>query len=142
MKPTVSSPVKEFLHRGLIFGGLGPIVMGIVYFILHRTQDNFTLGGDEAFLGIVSVYLLAFLHAGASVFNQLEHWPVAKSTLCHFGILYVAYALCYILNSWIPFEPVVLGIFTAVFVGMYLLVWLIVYISLKLYEKKLNRFLK
>ena len=142
MKPTVSSPVKEFLHRGLIFGGLGPIVMGIVYFILHRTQDNFTLGGDEVFLGIVSVYLLAFLHAGASVFNQLEHWPVAKSTLCHFGILYVAYALCYILNSWIPFEPVVLGIFTAVFVGMYLLVWLIVYISLKLYEKKLNRFLK
>lgn len=142
MKPTVSSPVKEFLHRGLIFGGLGPIVIGIVYFILHRTQDNFTLGGDEVFLGIVSVYLLAFVHAGASVFNQLEHWPVAKSTLCHFGILYVAYALCYILNSWIPFEPVVLGIFTAVFVGMYLLVWLIVYISLKLYEKKLNRFLK
>lgn len=142
MKPTVSSPVKEFLHRGLIFGGLGPIVMGIVYFILHRTQDNFTLGGDEVFLGIVSVYLLAFVHAGASVFNQLEHWPVAKSTLCHFGILYVAYALCYILNSWIPFEPVVLGIFTAVFVGMYLLVWLIVYISLKLYEKKLNQFLK
>ena len=36
MKPTVSSPVKEFLHRGLIFGGLGPIVIGIVYFILHR----------------------------------------------------------------------------------------------------------
>ena len=142
MKPTVSSPVKEFLHRGLIFGGLGPIVIGIVYFILHRTQDNFTLGGDEVFLGIVSVYLLAFVHAGASVFNQLEHWPVAKSTLCHFGILYVAYALCYILNSWIPFEPVVLGIFTAVFVGMYLLVWLIVYISLKLYEKKLNRILK
>ena len=142
MKPTVSSPVKEVLHRGLIFGGLGPIVIGIVYFILHRTQDNFTLGGDEVFLGIVSVYLLAFVHAGASVFNQLEHWPVAKSTLCHFGILYVAYALCSILNSWIPFEPVVLGIFTAVFVGMYLLVWLIVYISLKLYEKKLNRFLK
>ena len=142
MKPTVSSPVKEFLHRGLIFGGLGPIVIGIVYFILHRTQDNFTLGGDEVFLGIVSVYLLAFVHAGASVFNQLEHWPVAKSTLCHFGILYVAYTLCYILNSWIPFEPVVLGIFTAVFVGMYLLVWLIVFISLKLYEKKLNRILK
>ena len=142
MKPIVKHPVMEFFHRGLIFGGFGPIVMGIVYLILHRTMDDFTLGGDEVFLSIVSVYLLAFVHAGASVFNQLEHWPVAKSTLCHFSILYVAYALCYLLNSWLPFDLAVLGIFTAIFAGAYLIIWLTVYISMKVYEKRLNRNLR
>ena len=36
--------------------------------------DDFSLGGSEVFLGIVSIYLLAFVHAGASVFNQIEHY--------------------------------------------------------------------
>ena len=142
MKYTVQNPVKEFFHRGLLFGGFGPIILGIVYFILDRTLEDFTLSGAEVFLGILSIYLLAFVHAGASVFNQLEHWPMALSTLCHFGLLYVAYTLCYLLNSWIPFEPAVLGIFTAVFAAGYLAVWLIVYICVKTAEKKLNRTLK
>ena len=142
MKYTVQNPVKEFFHRGLLFGGFGPIILGIVYFILSRTLEDFTLSGAEVFLGILSIYLLAFVHAGASVFNQLEHWPVAKSTLCHFGMLYVAYVLCYLLNSWIPFEPAVLGIFTAIFVGGYLAVWLVVVICIKAAEKKLNQQLK
>ena len=125
-----------------MFGGFGPVILGIVYFILGRTLEDFTLSGAEVFLGILSIYLLAFVHAGASVFNQLEHWPVAKSTLCHFGLLYVAYVLCYLLNSWIPFEPAVLGIFTAIFVGGYLAVWLVVVICIKAAEKKLNQQLK
>ena len=142
MKYTVNHPVREFFHRGLTFGGFGPIILGIIYLVLHRTVEDFTLSGAEVCLGILSVYLLAFIHAGASVFNQLEHWPVAKSTLCHFGLLYVAYVLCYLLNSWIPFEPAVLGIFTAIFVGGYLAVWLVVVICIKAAEKKLNQQLK
>ena len=142
MKHSVNHPVREFFHRGLVFGGFGPIILGIIYLVLHRTVENLTLSGAEVCLGILSVYLLAFVHAGASVFNQLEHWPVAKSTLCHFGLLYVAYVLCYLLNSWIPFEPAVLGIFTAIFVGGYLAVWLVVVICIKAAEKKLNQQLK
>ena len=36
--------LKIFLHRGLIFGGFGPIVVGIVYFILGQTLEGFSLG--------------------------------------------------------------------------------------------------
>jgi hypothetical protein len=142
MKYTVPYPVKEFFHRGLIYGGFGPIILGMVYLVLHRTPEGFALTGGDVFLGILSTYLLAFIHAGASVFNQLEHWPVAKSTLCHFGLLYMAYVLCYLVNSWIPFKPIVLGIFTAVFAGAYLIVWLTVVICIKAVEKKLNQQLK
>ena len=98
--------------------------------------------GLQVFTAIVSTYLLAFVHAGASVFNQIESWPLAKSTLCHFGVLYVAYILCYVINSWIPFEPLVLGIFTAIFAVGYAVIWLAVYVSIRVTVKRLNRSLR
>lgn len=134
--------VKEFLQRGMAFGGFGPIVMGIVYFILSVTLDDFSLGGGEVFVATVSTYLLAFVHAGASVFNQIEEWPIAKSLLVHFATLYLAYLFCYLVNSWIPFKWAVVGIFTAIFVVGYFAVWTIVLISIKATEKRLNKRLR
>ena len=132
-------PVRDFFFRGLLFGGFGPIIAGIVYLILHLTLQDLTLTGLQVFTIIVSTYLLAFVHAGASVFNQIESWPLAKSILCHFGLLYVAYILCYVINSWIPFEPLVLGIFTAIFAVGYAVIWLAVYVSIRVTVKRLNR---
>lgn len=133
---------KEFLHRGLVFGGFGPIILGIIFFVLSETLNDFSLTGGQILLGIVSTYILAFVQAGASVFNQIEHWPITKSLFFHFGMLYVVYVLCYILNSWIPFEWGVIGIFTAVFVAVYFIVWFTVYFIAKATGKKLNATLK
>ena len=138
-QPVTRNPVKDFFLRGLLFGGFGPIIVGIVYLILHFTLQDLTLTGLQVFTVIVSTYLLAFVHAGASVFNQIESWPLAKSTLCHFGLLYIAYILCYVINSWIPFEPLVLGIFTAIFAVGYAVIWLVVYLSVNAAAKRLNR---
>ena len=135
-------PVRDFFLRGLLFGGFGPIIAGIVYLILHLTLQDLTLTGLQVFTTIVSTYLLAFVHAGASVFNQIESWPLAKSTLCHFGLLYIAYVLCYVINSWIPFEPLVLGIFTAIFAVGYAVIWLAVYVSIRVTVKRLNSSLR
>ena len=135
-------PVRDFFFRGLLFGGFGPIIAGIVFLVLHFTLKDLTLTGLQVFTTIVSTYLLAFVHAGASVFNQIESWPLAKSTLCHFGLLYVAYILCYVINSWIPFEPLVLGIFTAIFAAGYAVIWLAVYVSIRVTVKRLNRSLR
>lgn len=131
--------IKEFFHRGLIFGGFGPIIMGIIYAILQKTPPDFSLSGSEVCLAIISIYILAFIQAGASVFNQIEHWPITKSLFFHFGSLYLAYVICYLLNSWIPFKSEVVIIFTAVFIGIYFAVWLTVYFSVKTAEKRLNR---
>lgn len=130
--------LKEFLHRGLMFGGFGPIVVGIVYAILSKTVDSFSLEGTEVLIAILSTYLLAFVQAGVTVFNQIEDWPVPKSLLCHFVTLYVAYSLGYILNSWIPFEPMVLVIFSLIFAATFFLIWGIVYLSVKSMSKKMN----
>ena len=140
--PITTRPVRDFFFRGLMFGGFGPVIAGIVYLILHFTLQDLTLTGLQVFTVIVSTYLLAFVHAGASVFNQIESWPLAKSILCHFGLLYIAYVLCYVINSWIPFEPLVLGIFTAIFAVGYAVIWLAVYVSIRVTVKRLNRSLR
>ena len=134
--------VKEFLHRGLIFGGFGPIILGIVFFIISKTMDNFTLSGEEVLLGIVLTYILAFVQAGTTVFNQIEHWSTIKSLLCHLTTLYVAYSICYVANTWIPFDPKVLLIFTIIFVATFLVIWSIVYFIVKAVSKNLNNNLK
>ena len=134
--------VKDFFHRGLIFGGFGPIVLGIIYLILSMTISGFSLNGYETFLGIISVYLLAFVQAGATVFNQIEHWSLPKSLLCHFSTLFVAYSLCYLGNTWIPFDPKVILIFFAIFVAVYFVIWIIVYFSVKAASKKFNAKIK
>lgn len=130
--------LKCFLHRGLIFGGFGPIVTGIVYMILSFSIADFSVGGVEMFTAIISTYVLAFTHAGASIFNQIEGWPIAKSLFFHFGSLYLAYTLCYVINSWIPFDPVALIIYTAAFVFVYIAIWLTVVIAVGKTGKRIN----
>lgn len=130
--------VKQYFHRGTIFGGFGPIIAGIVYLALSHTVTDFSLTGAQVFVAILSTYLLAFVQAGSSVFHQIEHWPLAKSLFFHFTSLYLAYVLCYVVNNWIPFEPLVLLIFTAIFVGGYFAVWLTVYCIVRKTERRLN----
>jgi len=131
--------IKSFLHRGLVFGGFGPIVIGIIYCVLELSVTDFSVRGTQICLAIVSSYLLAYIHAGASVFNQIEEWSLLKSTFCHFLTLYLAYIICYMLNSWIPFKIEVLLIFTSIFALGYLAVWICVVTSIKLISKKMNK---
>lgn len=130
--------LKQFLLRGLMFGGFGPIVLGIIYAIIEP-KGSFSLSGTQILLGIISTYLLAFVQAGASVLNQIEHWPITKSLLCHFSLLFAAYTFFYIANSWIPFKIEVIGIFALIFVVVYFAVWGIVYLSVRGNARKLNK---
>ena len=134
--------VKEFFLRGMMFGGFGPIILGIIYYIVSVVEKNTVFTGKEVLLGVVSVYLLAFVHAGASVFNQIEQWGINKSITVHFATLYLAYSICYLINTWIPFDIKVFGIFTGIFVAVYTAVWIIVYLCVRKSGKRINDRLK
>lgn len=130
--------VVEFLKRGMAFGGFGPIVVGVICLIFSLVSDTkFT--GIEVFSGIISTYLLAFIHAGASVFNQIEEWSISKSLAFHLSSLYFAYLGCYLINSWIPFDWIVVLIFTIIFLVTYFVIWIVVYFITKDIAKKLNK---
>lgn len=134
--------LRTFLHRGLMFGGFGPIVTAIVYFIISLSGVEIALTATDFFTAIVSTYLLAFVHAGVSVFNEIEAWSIGKSLLFHLGALYVVYTFCYLINAWIPFNVNVLLIYTAVFILAYLAIWLTVYFITSRLAKRLTKSIK
>ena len=131
--------VKNYLLRGLMFGGFGPIIAGIILWLVQLTGAEVVLSGGEVLLAVISMYILAFVQAGSSVFNQIEGWPIAKSMGIHFLSLYVVYVFCYLINAWIPFAWEVIAIFSAIFVAVYLAIWITVYSIVKITSKKLNK---
>ena len=134
--------VRSYLHRGLIFGGFGPIVLGIVYLIISLTGTPLNLSGFDLLLGIISTYVIAFVHAGSSVFNEVEKWGKAKSMLCQLSSLYVVYTGGYLINHCLPLDYRVILIFTGSFILGYLIIWFTVYLVTRKMTNKLNEKLK
>ncbi len=134
--------VKEFIKRGLMFSGLGPVTAAIVIFIISLFEENLQLDGLQELIMAVSTYILAFVQAGATVFNQIEHWSVPKSLACHFSSLYAVYVLCYLVNTWIPFNINVILTFTAIFVAVFFIIWTVVFLAVRHLSKKLNKNLR
>lgn len=128
---------KNFCLRGMMFGGFGPIVTGIVLFCIS-VHTKVILNAAEILTAIASTYLLAFIQAGATVFNQIESWPVLKSLAVHFSFLYSAYVICYTVNRWIPFDMKIILLFTAIFITVYAVIWITVYVIIKKTTKQLN----
>ena len=134
--------VKEFIKRGLMFSGLGPVTAALIIFIISQLEEFSALSGMQVLIMVVSTYILAFVQAGATVFNQIEHWSLPKSLACHFSSLYAVYVLCYLVNTWIPFSINVILTFTVIFAVSFFAIWTIVFLSVRHLSKKLNKNLR
>ena len=129
---------KTFVHRGLIFAGFGPLIAGIVYLVLDLSGADYNLTGKEVFMGILTTFIIAFIHAGSSAFNDIEKWGKAKAMLCQLACIYVVYLVGYLINNWIPFNYKVILIFTIGIVVAYLIIWFSIYFAVRKYSNKLN----
>lgn len=142
MKGIIKKYYKDFLIRGLLVAGGGPLVLAIVYGILGACGVIESLSVTEVVLGILTITLLAFLAAGITVVYKIEELPIPTAILLHGIVLYIAYAVIYIVNSWLASGLVPFLIFTAIFIVGYLLTWGIVYICIRKSADKLNKKLK
>lgn len=133
---------KEFLLRGLICAGGGPLVLAIIYGILGATGSVETLAPGEVCMGIITIMLLAFIAAGMTAIYQMEQLPLPTMILLHGGALYIAYILTYLLNGWLANQAKPIGIFSGIFVAGYAVIWLIIYYVERSKAKKLNQILK
>lgn len=134
--------LKEFLLRGLICAGGGPIVLAIIYGILGATGQVQALSPREVCLGILTIALMAFIVAGMTAIYQVEQLPLPIMILLHGGALYVVYLLTYLINGWMQNSPVSIFVFTGIFIAGYALIWLIIYLLEKAKAEKLNKLLK
>jgi len=134
--------VLEFLHRGLIASGIGPIVLAIIYLILQQTAVVETLSVNQVCIGIVSITALAFIAGGMNAVYQIERLPLMLAILLHGGVLFISYLGTYLLNDWLNFGVISIAVFSAVFVVGYIVIWAIIYSIMKRNTAKLNKMLK
>ena len=131
--------VKGFILRGLIFAGLGPIVCGIVFWILELSKVDTNITGGQMLLAIITTYVIAFVHAGASIFPTIEKWSKLKAMLLQGISLYSVYTIGYLINNWIPLDWKIIAIYTGVFIIGFLIIWSIAYLTTKVLGNSLNK---
>ena len=134
--------VLEFLRRGLIAAGIGPIVLAIVYMILQQTAAVETLSVNQVCIGIFSITALAFIAGGMNAVYQIERLPLMVAILIHGGVLYIGYLGTYLLNDWLDFGIIPIVVFTAIFVVGYIVIWALIYSIIKRNATKLNKMLR
>ena len=134
--------VMEFLRRGLIACGFGPIVLAILYLILQHQGAVQTLAVNEVCLGIFSLSALAFIAGGMNVVYQIERLPLMVAIFIHGGVLYFSYLITYLVNDWLEWGATPILVFSGIFVFGYLAIWAVIYFINKNRTKKLNEKLK
>ena len=130
--------IIEFLKRGTLVAGSGPIVMAIVYLILGLSGVATEISVIKMATEILTVTLLAFIAAGISAIYTLERLSTFLAALIHGVALYVDYILFYLLNGWLKSSLLPVLIFTGIFIVGYLIIWLTVYIITKRSVRGLN----
>ena len=134
--------VLDFLRRGLIAAGIGPIVLAFVYLILQQASAIETLSVNQVCIGIFSITALAFIAGGMNAIYQIERLPLMVAILIHGGILYISYLVTYLLNDWLDFGALPIIVFSVVFVVGYIVIWAIIYSVIKRNTEKVNKMLK
>ena len=134
--------ILDFLHRGLVACGFGPIVLAILYLILKREGVVEVLTINEVCIGIFSLFALAFISGAMNAIYQIERIPLMIAILIHGSVLYISYLGTYLLNDWLERNTVAILVFSGIFVVGYLVIWTIIYFIMKKRTNALNMILK
>lgn len=132
----------EFLRRGLVACGFGPVVLAILYLILQKSAGLETLTVKEVCTGIISLTALAFIAGGMNAIYQMERLPLMAAILIHGCVLYLGYLITYLVNDWLEFGTTPILVFSGIFVVGYLAIWAIIYCIIKRRTARLNEMLK
>ena len=132
----------EFLRRGVMSCGVGPIILAVLYLILHHNGVVENVSVKELCVGIFSLSALAFVAGGINALYQLERLPLMAAILINGSVLYVSYLMTYLVNGWLEWGRVPVLVFTGIFVVGYLVIWAVIYFVIKRKTKNLNKMLK
>ena len=130
--------ILEFLRRGLIACGLGPIILAIVYFSLQQTAEIETISVNKVCLGIFTMTALAFIVGGMNALYQIECLPLVTAILIHGSVLYLSYLATYLINGWLEFGVIPIFVFSAIFVVGFIVIWAIIYLISRKNIDKIN----
>jgi hypothetical protein len=122
--------------------GFGPPVLAVFYLILQKQGLVQTLTVEEVCLGIFSLSALAFIAGGMNFVYQIERLPLMVSILIHGSVLYVSYLATYLINGWLEWGTMPIGVFSGIFILGYLLIWAVIYAVTRKKTEQINAVLK
>ena len=134
--------IMEFLRRGSAACGLGPMILALLYWIMHQRGVLQTLTVHEVCTGILSLSALAFIAGGMNIVYQIERLPLMTAILIHGCVLYGSYLLTYLVNGWLERSILSILVFSAIFIMGYLVIWAIIYAIIRKKTQQLNEILK
>lgn len=134
--------ILEFLRRGVVACGFGPMVLAVFYLIMQRQGIMENLTVNEVCLGIFSLSVLAFIAGGMNFVYQIERLPLMVAILIHGGVLYISYLVTYLLNDWLESGVVPILVFSGIFLLGYFAIWAVIYSIIKKRTDRLNEILK
>ena len=134
--------IAEFVRRGVVAAGIGPIVLAVLYLILHKTAGLESLTVQEVCTGIFSITALAFVAGGLNAIYQIENLPLMLAIFIHGAVLYVGYLVTYLLNSWLKWDKISVIVFTCIFIIGFIVIWAIIYLTVIKNTKHVNEMLK
>ena len=134
--------VLEFLRRGLVACGFGPIILAIIYLILQQQNLLDTLTVNQVCLGIFSLTALAFIAGGMNTIYQIEKLPLMIAIFIHGSVLYLSYLATYLLNGWLGLGTAPILVFSGIFVFGYVIIRIIIYSVIKRNTDQMNELLK
>ena len=132
----------EFVRKGLVAWGLGPVVLAIVYWLIGKHHAIDVLTVQEVCIGIFSLSALAFVAGGMNVIYQVERLPLMAAVSVHGGVLYGSYLITYLINDWLEWGAAPILVFSGIFALGYLLIWAIIYSVIKRNTDRINEALK
>ena len=134
--------LKDFLMRGMVAAGFGPLALAALYLVMARHGGIEELAVSDVCTGILSITALAFLAGGMNAIYQIERLSLMATITIHGCVLYGGYLATYLVNGWLEQGRGAILVFTVIFIAGYLAIWAVIYWITKRNTERLNEILK
>ena len=134
--------MKDFIRRGLIACGFGPLVLAVIYLIIQNIHGITAISITEVCLGIITSAILAFIAGGINAIYQVERLSLMIAILIHGIVLYGAYLSVYLVNGWLQQSINPILVFSVIFILGYMIIWAVIYLIIRKRTNKINKILQ
>ncbi|MDE7337171.1 MAG: DUF3021 domain-containing protein [Clostridia bacterium] len=142
---------KQLILRSLLGAPIGLAVTTVITIIIslctghgeyypapHELIDLFGSPMKAVLLQTVCALIYGAIWGGASVIWRMEEWSLLKQTLIHLAIILPTSLAISLLLYWMPRHIYGALSFCAMFIGIYVVIWFSMYMSIRNKIKKLN----
>ena len=138
--------MNKTLKKAFILGGIGfvaGLLIGVSAFYFTGVK-----GPDALKITDISLFELLIggiyggIAMGCSVFYDIEDWSILRATLSHFLLTLFSFYIMACLQRWMKLFDIVFWISTAVFIVVYIIIWLCQYFSYRRQVRRMNQELR